>query len=361
MLDYCAGTPDDWLQTLYLGRALLHESEFKQAEVYLVCPDDSGLAKAASNSGLGLLEIDPSASPRTIAKRLTRDLRFHPGVGLLHSFDSRALQTAMYLNRRSCRRGSYKIVHSLREAGVFNKSPLTLNAADIVVAAGSRLYSMAMQAGVTEDKLRVVPLVYAAKANRSCKRSPKRQGRFVFSSFGSLGQGKNYRCLLEAMACLHGMGLELPPWEVRIIGEGAHFDVLLDLAAKFDILPQLAMLGAQERLPLLLDSDVIISLESGLSDSITILEAWSAQVPVICTLVPDHQELAPKFDAVLAFDSGNPAALAGAMLKTMTDTTIVARLKQRGLARAAENSPEMAAGAYCRIYASLLAGRSASV
>jgi glycosyltransferase involved in cell wall biosynthesis len=86
-----------------------------------------------------------------------------------------------------------------------------------------------------------------------------------------------------------------------------------------------------------------------------VLEAMRRDVPVVSSRAGALPEVAG--DAALLVDAEDQAALSGALRRVLTDPQTAARLRERGRARAAEQSWERTAQATLRSYERALSSR----
>jgi Glycosyltransferase len=98
--------------------------------------------------------------------------------------------------------------------------------------------------------------------------------RFVFVVVGALTPQKGHSVLIKAMSFLKH-NHDLPPWEVRVIGDGPLFNNILHEAKALGVEGHLALLGRQDASKLLPFCDaMIVPSVDGEGSSGTIKEAW---------------------------------------------------------------------------------------
>ncbi len=139
--------------------------------------------------------------------------------------------------------------------------------------------------------------------------------RWIFIANESLEQSSGIDFLLKAMSALW-QHPHLPDWEVRIIGSGPLFDQLLNEAQSLGVESRLAMLGDQ-KLDVLLKAHVMVCpFVEGQGNLSALMNAWNVGMPIICTMVNAHMEIANTNNALLVPEA-DPQRLAAAMIELM--------------------------------------------
>jgi alpha-1,3-rhamnosyl/mannosyltransferase len=82
-----------------------------------------------------------------------------------------------------------------------------------------------------------------------------------------------------------------------------------------------------------------------------VLEAMACGTPVVCSKVSSLPEVAG--EAALLIDPDNADQLAEAMISVLTDTALATRLREQGIARAAQYTWQQAAETTLGIYRQL--------
>jgi glycosyltransferase involved in cell wall biosynthesis len=169
--------------------------------------------------------------------------------------------------------------------------------------------------------------------------------------------GKNHVTLLEAFARLRAAGL---PHKLVLAGPRWNGAEAIDAAvARLGLAEHVVFTGfvAGDDLPGLYAGAaafVFPSLYEGFG--IPLLEAMACGIPSCVANVSSLPEVAG--DAALLFDPRDPAAIASALQRLLTDDLLRARLRARGLKRCAEFTWERSAGGVleaCRAAAGALA------
>lgn len=207
-------------------------------------------------------------------------------------------------------------------------------------------------AGVEVDaaRIRVVPPA-VADLQAPSRRRERGDGRFIFLAAGPLTPDKDWHSLLQAMAYLQNMAIDLPEWEVRVAGGGPLFSELLESAEKLGVERRLSLLGPQDRRDFLPDADAVVAASSsGGGDAPLVLDAWACGVPVACTSLPPHLAMGEEKVSLLLSPPANSVALAGSMLRLMQEPGTRIRLAEGGRTALERFRPELVAEAYDALY-----------
>lgn len=335
-------------QVYYLARALAAEKTFKPL---VACPRTSDLAKFLVEENIPILPL-PGRYPGNplMLFALQQALKKH-SVTLIHTHDAHAAIVGAWLKKWN---KGLKLIHSRRVSyplrqGWRSKKYIL---ADAVVGVSAAISQELEKAGIAPTRIRTIhsgidPSRYQPKEERH-------DGRFVFQSIGALTPQKGYSVLLKAMTVLWEME-DLPPWEVRIAGEGPLFQELLDEAFSLDVHPRLALLGKQDsRIVLPLCDVLLVPSTEGEGSSATIKEGWATGVPVICSSLPSNTELVEDKHNGLVAPVGNPLALAAAMARCMNESALRQRLAANGHKSLRQFTDTRMAEAYIELYRSLI-------
>ena len=93
----------------------------------------------------------------------------------------------------------------------------------------------------------------------------------------------------------------------------------------------------------------------GESFGVVLLEAMAAQTPIVASDIPGYRQVARAGREALLVPPGDAGALAGALIRVLTDGALADRLVEAGDARAVEFSMERLAERYLELYAAALA------
>lgn len=203
----------------------------------------------------------------------------------------------------------------------FNAALLT----DGLIAVSKDLAEFLRSSGISSKNLHVIRngIALSAEAQRAAPRSDR---TFTIGTVGRLVPVKNHKCLLEAFKRVHD---EIDGARLIIVGEGPLAGQLESQAAELGISEQVLFAGFQRDVdPYLrgLDVFVLSSLHEGVPMSL--LEAMSMYIPVVCTRVGGIPEvIADNHNGVLV-DSDDAESLAAALKKIAADRSFAARLAE---------------------------------
>lgn len=363
-LDKGWGTAQE--QVLALACALQASGRYA---VRVCCPADAALAERVGKESPSL-PLVPVSSPRDLFSlfRLWRCQKRKSPL-FLHSFDPEALQLAERLTRFR-RPGSTILLHSCLQCpvGIVEKSesvkegregresreskedkevsttsaskishggpmPTTAGnkpwqAVNRILCANGVLRSLLADSGL--DVARLVVVHAGCDMTTLPVRRERGDGRFVFVAVEALHQGAGLYVLLRAMAALW-QRLDLPPWEVRIVGVGDALTSILEEARSLGVESRLALLSRQELGEVLPRCDALLvpnRLPCGNMPSL--LAAWCSGLPLVCTDIAPHREVVRANHSALYVPQGDAQALAVAMIRLMTDPALCEQLAVRG-------------------------------
>jgi glycosyltransferase involved in cell wall biosynthesis len=150
---------------------------------------------------------------------------------------------------------------------------------------------------------------------------------------GNLYPVKGHRYLVEALALLHRRH---PLAHVAIAGRGEEGDALMSRARALGIADHVHLLGLRSDIPALLaaaDISVLPSLSEGLP--MALLEAMFAARPIVASQVGEVGTALAAGEAGLLVPPGDPAALADALDRLLSDAALARQLGERAARRAA--------------------------
>lgn len=168
-------------------------------------------------------------------------------------------------------------------------------------------------------------------------------------SVGALTARKNLPRLLEAFAQLRAWS---PTWKLVVVGARTwKYSPIFDTVQRLGLEEALHFTGfvPEEDLPALYNgADLFIfpSLYEGFG--LPVLEAMACGTPVITSNVASLPEVAG--DAAILIDPYKSDAIAAAMHRVLSDSTLAADLRERGMARASQFSWEHTARATLAVY-----------
>jgi len=235
--------------------------------------------------------------------------------------------------------------------------PPSLARADVVLAdAASSQRDLVEVYGTPREKIRVL---YSGVEPRFCPDVPPdartrvqqlTRGKPYLLSVGTLQPRKNYVRLLHAFAHLLS-SLQPPISDLQLViagGRGWMYAEIFETAARLNLQERVvfAEFVADDDLPALYAGArlfVYPSLYEGFG--LPVIEAMACGVPVVCSNTSSLPEVAG--DAALYFDPRDVDALARTLYRALTDPTLCATLRARGIARARQFTWEQAARELC--------------
>jgi glycosyltransferase involved in cell wall biosynthesis len=154
--------------------------------------------------------------------------------------------------------------------------------------------------------------------------APPAERSFTIGTVGRLVTVKNHKCLLEAFKRVHD---EIDAARLVIVGDGPLTAQLESQAAQLGISSQVQFAGFQRDVADYLrrmDVFVLSSLHEGVP--ISLLEAMSMRIPVVCTRVGGIPEVITDNHNGLLVDSGDAESLSAAVKKIAADRSFAERL-----------------------------------
>ena len=344
------------VQVYYLARALHGTDGY---EVLLAGVRGSPLLSMAAEEGIPTLGLAGArgSDPRSILALRRADRR--TPLSLLHTHDARGASLGAWCRWSWAKRIS--LVHTRRVSYPLGRglSRAKYRAADAVVAVSGEIAGVLAAGGVPADRISTIHSGIDPRRYR--RREERGDGRFVFGLVGALTGQKGYEVLLEAMFHLVEIGrrVALPPWEVRVVGEGPLRSRLVRQAERFGLASRLSWLGAVDSREILPGCDAILvpSVE-GEGSSGVIKEGWVTGLPVITSALPSNLELVRHGENGLVVPVGDAHVLASAMGRLLGDAGLRRRLAEGGLASVASFTDQVMVQAYRELYQRLAAERA---
>lgn len=156
--------------------------------------------------------------------------------------------------------------------------------------------------------------------------------RFVFGMAESLLPDSGALLVVRAMAALW-QHEDIPPWEVRMFGDGPRFAEIMAEAEKLGALARLSLLGDQPLADVAALCDAWLAPGASQDELPAALWAGSASgLPLACSDSPLHRERIWNPDAAIFASFANPQEMARAMLRLMRDPALRARMGAAGAA-----------------------------
>jgi glycosyltransferase involved in cell wall biosynthesis len=308
----------------------LERQGYRGLVVYLHPPGDEGFAvieQRATQKDCELVGIPESLpiDPRVLW-RLARLCR-REGVTIWHGHDYKSnlygvlLRPLLRFELVTTVHGWVK--HTSRTPLYYSVDRWTLPKHHAVIAVSSDLHARCLEAGVSEDRLR---LVHNAIDTEEFVRRAARSGHGTLriGAVGRLSEEKGFELLIEATERLIEAGHDV---ELAIAGEG---DLQQQLEARIARSPhaeRLKLLGFQsDTIALFEDFDVfcLSSLREGLPN--VVLEAMAMEVPLVATRSGGMQTFARDGEDALLIDPGSVDELERGLARLLADSELRKRL-----------------------------------
>lgn len=333
------------MQVYYLARALVQSEE---AMPLVACPRGSALEIFLQTEKIPCLALPGrNALNPAVLFVVSRAIRKHH-IDIIHTNDAQSALLGAFFKKTLG--DSIKLVHTRRVSyplgGKIHQTKYMI--ADAIVGVSATISEGLEKSGVPHTKVSTIHsgidlLRYRAKECREDE-------RINFLTIGALTPQKGYPVLIQAMSVLREME-DLPPWEVRIVGEGSLFNQILDQARELKVDSHLSLLGRQEsRIILPLCDVLVVPSVDGEGSSATIKEGWVTGLPVICSALPSNMELVHDKKDGLVTAVGNPLALAAAMCRCMLEPQLRIRLRQAAYQQVQNYTYQRMADAYVHLY-----------
>lgn len=328
LLDMGHGFRGGQRQVLYLARALSASAEFSPL---LLCVDGP-LAKAAQSENLPVHILPPRIwrpdfwmQIWSVCARAVKS-----GSVILHTHDAHAATAGAVLRTLL---PSLRLIHSRRVSYPLHSGIRTwkYRRADAVTGVSAAITRSLAMSGLDPARLHTIhsgidPATYPCRTDEESRASP-----FQFLSIGALTPQKGFEVLLEAAAKLNATP-DLPPWRVRLVGNGPLRDPLIVRRARLGLEERVDMPGRRESRDELPHAQaLIVPSVDGEGSSGTIKEGWATGLPVLASDLPSNGELITPEHSGLLFVSGDADSLARAMIRLLTDAPLCASLVRGGM------------------------------
>ncbi len=341
-------------QTLALAHALRAE----HWDAHIVCPASSRLASAARERSVPVHVLPDGAGKGFFtAWRLFR-LLCAQGVrkrktGLVHACDptaSHVVSQTWRINKK------LRIVHT-RRMPIMEPDAKTIRCYRMPPAkiiTDSLAGKIALRLSGLEPHL-LHTIVCGIDPMEQPVRQSRGDGRTVFAVTGELVASGGHSQLFDALSVLETMP-DLPPWEVRILGQGPSFQALLDEAEAKNVLGHLAFLGNADADGQLCQCDILVlPAGGGESHMPLILQGWAARLPLVAINRLDHAENLQDESNCLLAQPGNAADLAKQMARLARDATLREQLAAGGHASLAKFAVRTMVVEHKRLYSQIMA------
>ncbi|MCH2159019.1 MAG: glycosyltransferase [Oleiphilaceae bacterium] len=225
----------------------------------------------------------------------------------------------------------------------------------VVVAVSDEIKAKLIGFGVDAGKVRVIKngvqiqSIEKGVSSEIRKSSGLNGGEFLVTNVARLTEQKAQHILIDAIAMLRRKGFDIA---ALIVGEGPLKQELDAQVRNLDIADHVKLLGFQKNIrEILASSDVFAlpSIDEGMP--ISLLEAISADVPVVATDVGDIGKLVRHGQSGLIVPVGDIDALASGIMELMEDKEKAREYSKSALAKLrAQYSCEAMASQYNEVY-----------
>lgn len=186
-------------------------------------------------------------------------------------------------------------------------------------------------------------------------RRERHDGRFVYALTGELMPLRGHAEMYAAIPLLD-QAAALPPWEVRVLGEGPFFTKLLEEAASLGVDRRLAFLSGMDPAVELSKCDaLVLPASDGETYLPRILEGWAAETPVITVNRLDHGEILQDGGNCLLAQPGDIQGLAERMRRIALEPVLRKRLVEGGKASLQKFTLSALVAGHRRLYRETLA------
>jgi glycosyltransferase involved in cell wall biosynthesis len=276
---------------------------------------------------------------------------------IIHSHNVRATALARLASATAARRPQHAgpvlvpTLHGIAPQDYPAASLILRRAARRVIACAPAVARSLSAAGFDPGRIDVI-----ANGAQLAPASPERvarmraslglQSAYLIVGIGRLVPQKDWPVLIAAAVSLRGSA-------VLVAGDGPLRAQLSDLAAQAGGIVRFP--GTIDDIPALVGlADCVVSTSSWEGLPLAVLEALSVGVPVVATAVGGIVDVVPA-NAVLLVPPGDPAAVAAAISRVLTDSELAARLRANALAAAPGWGTAAMLGHYHRAYLAALA------
>ena len=341
-------------QVFYLARHQKNEGSYTPI---VACPASSPLLAKLNEIGVETIAL-PSGKQWNLLSFLRLSLaQYKKKFAIIHTHDARAASLGAMCKRLWGKKPF--LVHTRRVS--YPVKGMSLNKykyADVIAAVSKDTADTLQQCGLPAEQLCVIHsgIDLSRYTPKQTFTEVAKQGdeRFVFVVVGALTPQKGHSVLIKAMSFLKH-NHDLPPWEVRVIGDGPLFNNILHEAKALGVEGHLALLGRQDASKLLPFCDaMIVPSVDGEGSSGTIKEAWGVGLPLICSNLKANLELADHNKNALVFSCGVERDLASNMEMLIKDKSLQKTLVAGGNEQVLNFTAEKMSESYTKLYNRIL-------
>jgi glycosyltransferase involved in cell wall biosynthesis len=328
-------------QVLGLTRGLLRSGHHAE----LACDPRGQLYQRARREGIECHPLSIRNALDFAAGMRLRNLLARGRYDIVHFHTSRAHSMAPFARGHAralivTRRMDYR-PNRLFAPYLYNR------AVDAVAAISARVAEALSEAGVSRDRLRIIPSGVDCEQFQPANLSERAEARsrlgvapddFMVGAVGMLEERKGHRYLLEATAIANRTRSAPPRIKCAIAGEGSKRDELATFAKELGIAGDVLFLGMTDdsrQLLDALDAFVFPSLKEGLG--VALLEAMACGLPVVASRAGGVVDIVEDNQSGLLVAPRDAASIADAIATLVTDTPRRSRLGSAARVRIVEN------------------------
>lgn len=311
--------------------ALVQELNRKEGtRLYMVCSHGSQLCALAMENGINVIPFKTQGAGLLLSKaKLAWFLNRNKAGWIVHSNDMTSLQFAVTLLKKSA---YFKLIHSRRRAGYIEnpKNAELMRMASYVVCETQEIGYVMAEAKILPQSIKIIPAGIDPTVFPPRVAKAKPLERLIIGCATPLLEGKGHSVLLRALP--HIMrSAQIEQWEVRFSADGSLFDELLQEATELGVEQHLAFLGDQPPEKILPECNLLVAPSLyGESNSMPIKYGWAAGVPVLCSDIMPHSEMATNRKDALFYKHDSPDDLAAKMFELLGDSQLEATIVRGG-------------------------------
>ena len=343
-------------QVLYLARYLARtQTPDGQQPTFvpvIACPANSALAQTARHEGLSVLPLTVRSALNPLLWIFLQKALTKMQVRILHTHDAHSAFVGAVIRSLGA---PVTLVHSRRVSYMPTRG-LRLwkyKQGDAVVGVSHEIANNMIAAGI--PAARVHTIHSGIDPDSYTPRQPHSEATpFTFLAIGALTRQKGFSVLLNAAELL-AKESDLPPWKVRIVGDG-------ELMTSLQVQCRDLRLGVLAELPGRMESRtelpfcdaLVVPSVDGEGSSATIKEAWATGVPLVASDLTSNCELVKDGENGLLAAAGDPRSLAEKMKAILTSSQLAAKLVCGGHASLPCFTDTTMAESYRKLYCTLL-------
>jgi glycosyltransferase involved in cell wall biosynthesis len=300
----------------------------KDHQNHLLCHPDGMLRREAEKKAVVTFPVSIRNELDLRSIFFLRRLVQKEEYDIVHFHTKRAHALAFWLGRPhpkasyvATRRMDYPVGRNWYNYRLYNRQ------VDGIVAISERIAAVLVEAGVKKEKIRVIHSGIDAAPFLQLREAKRESDLPVIGTVAALEERKGHRFLLEAATLLKREGIRA---KYRIAGEGGEREALQEMVSAAGLRDEVVLMGFLSDIPRFLseiDLFVLPSVYEGLG--VAVLEAMAAGKPVVASSVGGVPELIEDQVTGLLVPPKDPAVLARAISRLLSDRTFARQLAER--------------------------------